>query len=471
MIVDDTPPAISAPVHRHEGEGDGRSSGLAPRRVSRRGLLAGLGAMSSAMLAARAAPALPQESYPSYRLEAETPVSGARLDREVANAFPLFDTASVLSDFDVKTQGAQRDVVLYRLVTTTRVPETNELLEVTGLLALPADAGKEIPVVSWQHGTILSFDQTPSNLTKLSNRDYRLSDEVDSLETLFNIHRFAANGFAVIAADYVGKGPLRNGRGEGYAVKGVTARTCADMLNAGLAALGKMATKPTKLFLHGWSQGALNTQWLHQMLRGDAVPIAATAVASPFNDLNEAWRFWAGRQTYPLPAGVDSYPEIPLWVPLCMIVLLGSYELHYGMNGLIEAAVRPQYREMARQYRKDYGAGLSDASSLPSGGDLLVPGFFDGYTDDLNSALLRQFAANGASYWHYDSEIRFHYGLVDEAIHPEMVARALSAGGKFARGVPVAGANHRATFLAGLYGDGGTLAGHDNTLSWFKSKL
>jgi Secretory lipase len=440
-----------------------------PWPVSRRSLLAGFGAISSATLATRAFAGAPPA--PAFRLEDGVLVSAQRLDTETGTAFRLFNTSSVLPDFNAVTHGARHDIILHRIVTTTTVPETGESLEVTGLLALPAGATGELPVVSWQHGTILSFDQVPSNLTKLSGSAYQLSDAVDSLETLFNLQRFAANGFAVIAADYVGKGPLRNGRGEGYAVKGVTVRTCIDVLNAGLAALSNLGVKPTTLFLHGWSQGALNTQWLHQALRADGVQIEATAVASPFNDLSEAWRFWAGRQTFPLPAGVDSYPNLPSWISLCMIVALGSYELHYDLKGLIESAVKPEYGEMARQYWKTYDISKINVQPFPSGSDLLVRGFFDGYTDDRNSAFLRQFAANGASYWNYDREIRFHYGRADEAIHPEMVARALSAGGKYAHGVPVSRANPRTTFLAGLYGDEATLAGHDNVLSWFTRKL
>ena len=51
-----------------------------------------------------------------------------------------------------------------------------------------------------------------------------------------------------------------------------------------------------------------------------------------------------------------------------------------------------------------------------------------------------------------------------------MVFRALSAGGSFATGVPVARGSHRATFLAGLYGDASTLSGFENVVEWFASR-
>ncbi|WP_244607048.1 lipase family protein [Bosea sp. CS1GBMeth4] len=396
-------------------------------------------------------------------------MTAARLDGQVARAYPLFNNPAILPAFDAQRDGARFEVDLHRIVTHTVVPETGERLKVSGLLAVPVGVKGEVPLVSWQHGTILSFDQVPSNLTRLADPAYELTDAADSLETLFNVQRFAGQGYAVVAADYVGKGPFRNGRGEGYAVKGVSVRTCLDMLAAGQEALRSLGLRPSKLFLHGWSQGALNTQWLHQALRANARPVAATAVASPFNDLNEAWSFWAGFQSFALPKGTTSYPALPSWISLCMIVALGSYELQYKLTGLLRSAIRPEFHDMALKYWNDYRAEFDPGKPFPTGSDLLVPGFFERATDDRNSAFLRQLAANRASYWDYDAPIRFHYGLADEAIHPAMVFRALSAGGKLAGGIPVAGASHRATFLAGLYGEASTLGGSENVLAWFRS--
>lgn len=396
-------------------------------------------------------------------------VSGERLDALVAKAFPLFNAPVILPAFDAKTNGARFDVDLHRIVTHTVVPETGERLKVSGLLALPVGVTGDLPLLSWQHGTILSFDQVPSNLTRLADPSYELTDAADSLETLFNVQRFAGQGYAVVAADYVGKGPFRDGRSEGYGVKGVSVRTCLDILAAGQAAMQPLGVRPSKLFLHGWSQGAFNTQWLHQALRERSRAIAGTAVASPFNDLNQAWRFWAGIETFPVPKGATSYPAQPNWISLCMVVALGSYELQYGLDGLMKSAIRPEYQSLALKFWHDYKAEFDASHPFPSGADLLVPGFFDGFTATQNSALLRHFAANRATYWAYDSPIRFCYGLADEAIHPSMVYPALAAGGAFAKGVPVAGGSHRGTFIAGLYGDASTLGGSNNILEWFNS--
>lgn len=398
-------------------------------------------------------------------------VTASRLDELVAAAYPLFNKPVVLPDFDAATFGARHDVDLHRIVTETVLPRTGEKVKVSGLLALPVGVAGPLPVVGWQHGTILSFDQVPSNLLKLADPRYETTDAADSLETLFNVHRFAARGRAVIAADYLGKGPFRDGRGEAYVVKEVTVQTCLDVLAAGKAAMRALGHEPGKLFLHGWSQGAINTQWLHQSLRAQGQAIAATAVASPFNDIDEAWRFWTGAETFALPAGVTSYPAFPAWISLCMIIVLGSYETHYGIDGLMAAAIKPKHLDLAKRYWQTYTLSEADIASVPTAADLLVDGFFEGFTSDGGSALLRRFASNCSSSWNYDAPIRFDYGLADEAIHPRMVYRALMEGGSMTTGVPIAGASHRGTFLAGLYGDANTLAGKENVPTWFDGEL
>jgi len=437
---------------------------------SRRAFILGAGAVATGLCSTGMAAAQTRGGHTIGRsgIDRSCRVSAQRLDAEVAKAYPQFNKPAILPSFDAQKDGARFDVDLHRIVTQTVVPETGEKLKVSGLLAVPVGIKGELPLVSWQHGTILSFDQVPSNLTLLADAAYELTDSADSLETLFNVQRFAGQGYAVVAADYVGKGPFRKGRGEGYAVKGVSVRTCIDILAAGQDAMRSLGLRPSRLFLHGWSQGALNTQWLHQALRGKYRAIAATAVASPFNDLNEAWSFWAGFQTFSLPKGVTSYPALPNWISLCMIVALGSYELQYRLKGLLQSAIRPEFHDMALKYWKDYKTDFDPSKPFPTGADLLVPGFFERATDNRNSAFLRHLAANRASYWNYDAPIRFHYGLADEAIHPAMVFRALSAGGKLAAGVPTAGGSHRGTFLAGLYGDASTLGGSENVLNWFR---
>lgn len=428
--------------------------------------LAGVGSTHAAAPAAHGG--AEERANSQGQLDNKVLVSRVRLDALAATLHETFNENQVLRSFDTKRHGARFDVELQRITTYTQVPETGETLKVSGLLAVPVGIKGPLPVVSWQHGTILSFDQVPSNLTRIADSAYVMRDSVDSMETLFNVQRLAGNGYAVIAADYIGKGPYRNGRTEGYAVKDATVRTCVDILDAGLAALHGLGHEPAALFLNGWSQGALNTQWLHQELRSQGRAVAGTAVQSPFNELNETFRFWTGVDTYRDPESTP-YPDSPAWMSLCIIVLLGSYEHNYGLQGLMRSAVRPQFHQLALKYWKDYDGNFEAGKPFPTAATLLVDGFFDRYTSDLNSAFLRQLAANRATYWNYDSPIRFYYGLADQALHPAVVKGSLAAGGKNIYGVPVKKASHRVTYLAAMYGEGSEIDGALGVLSWFDS--
>lgn len=453
-----------------------------PSSTNRRDFLsAGLSAAALATTSATSNAQTPAAATPSeardtpakpfaVQLDNSARVGRGRLDALAGAAYKDFNLPVVLPAFDPVQHGARFDVDLHRITTYTQVPETGETLKISGLLAVPVGAKGPLALVSWQHGTILSFDQVPSNLTRIADPAYVMRDSADSVETLLNVQRLAGNGFAVIAADYIGKGPYCNGRAEAYACKAATVQTCVDMLDAGLHALKQLGVQTSRLLLNGWSQGALNTQWLHQELRRQGRPVAATAVASPFNDLNESFRFWAGAESYPA-TGSTPYPRLADWISLCMIVTLGSYQRQYGLEGLLQSAIRPEFHALALKFWSDYRMDFDTKAPFPSGSTLLVDGFFDRYTSDLNSRFLRQLAANRATYWDYDAPIRFYYGLADEALHPALVNRPLAAGGKFTAGVPVAGASHRGTFLAGLYGPGSALAGSSNVLQWFSAAI
>lgn len=430
-------------------------------RVGRRRLL------TSGVAAAAAGTILPLRAQAPSGLPGPVRVTRERLDALVAKFFPAFNEGEILGPLSAGRHPARHDVELRRITTVTHIPETGEPVEVSGLLALPVGAGGRLPVVSWQHGTILSFDQVPSNLMRLGSDSYELRDEVDSIETLFNVQRFAGNGYAVIAADYLGKGPLRNGRDEAYIVKEATVRCCLDVLQAGLDELERAGRRPASLFLNGWSQGALNTQWLEQALRRRGTRVAATAAQSPFNDLPGTFRYWTAPNEYG-PTTAD-YPRPPAWIVPCMILLLGSYRRYYGLGDLFETAIKPPYRAFAEKYWSDYRLDAEIAKAMPPAADLLTDGFFDRFTHDTNSALLRRLAANSTTFDDRGSPIRFYYGLADEALYPGLVTMALASGGRDMAGVPVKGASHRATFLASLYGDGTVLDGKSTVLDWFNS--
>lgn len=397
-------------------------------------------------------------------------VSKDRLNTLATKFYSVFNEHNILGAISPEKHFARFDVELRRITTVTHVPETGETVKVSGLLAVPFGKTGSLPVISWQHGTILSFDQVPSNLMRLRDESYELSDGVDSIETLFNVQRFAGNGYAVIAADYLGKGPYRDGREEAYVVKDASVRCCLDILQAGTLEMQKAGLRQSALFLNGWSQGAVNTQWLKQETQRRGIKVAASATQSPFNNLPETFHYWVNPK-YFIPSTDTTYPLPPAWITPCIIVLLGSYRRYYGLTDLFKTAIKPEYLAFSENYWSNYILNEQISKTIPPAGNFLIDGFFERFTNDTNSRFLRHLAANSTTFWDYDSHIRYYYGLADEALYPSLVKLMLASGGHDANGIAVNGASHRGTFLSSLYGDSAVLNGNTTVYDWFNSLL
>ena len=445
-----------------------------PVRNEERRKVIGTVGRTIAALAAATAVDLPANAGASplggHHVAVEPPVvlRKQRLDTLAQQFYGVFNEGGILPAYSPGDHAARYDVELRRITTFTRIPETGERVKVSGLLATPSGLRGPLPVVSWQHGTILSFDQVPSNLMRLADTGYTLQDNVDSLETLFNLHRLAAQGYAVIAADYLGKGPYRDGRGEAYAVRAASVQCCHDVLDTGMSMLKALGIRASALLLNGWSQGAINTQWLGLALHRRGIRVDAAAAQSPFNNLPDSLRYWCGNLKF-APSDAKPYPALPAWLTPCLVVLLGSYRTYYKLPDLFDTAIRPQHRAFAEAYWRDYTLDAQMQRAMPPASEFLVEGFFERFTAQSNTSMLAHLSQNTTTYTRFDFPITFYYGSADEAVPPQLVQMAVAGGGPRIQGVQVQGASHRATFLSSLYG-GGDAMGHAKTVpEWFDS--
>jgi len=331
---------------------------------------------------------------------------------------------------------------------------------------------------------------------------------VGSAETLFNIGLLAEQGYALLAADYVGYGV--NFIDEAYGIKQPTTTAIVDLLEASRSVLATLGVRPKQLFLNGWSQGGLNTQWATQSLESLKIPVAAAAVQSPFNELEETARWWLSRSM--------SEPKLPLdpgpWLPLCVGILLKSYESWHGLKGLLDAVVKDEvipeskdslgqlvtnpegvtYREIIRRFAQDGDKAVSFgpsnvfsndqwqvqiirdgqliSTSIPgfSGEQMLVDGAMD-QTEGVVYEFLKLLKSDSPRYWNYSTPFKAWYGVDDEALPPELVAPGMAdAGGSEVSLVPVVGASHRQTFLNSLLASRAHPGGTDqNLIDWFQS--
>lgn len=335
------------------------------------------------------------------------------------------------SSFEVTYPEAQTAVDLYRVSYPTVVPEQSNLpVRASGLIAIPQERAEAAPMLSYQHGTVFSKNEVPSR-------------PEDSMETRMAIACFAAQGYVVIAADYIGKADSE--RPDSYMTKESTAQACLDMLFAARTVLAAENVRTGDLFLSGWSQGSFSTLVFLNRLETIGEPVKAAGLASCPSDLYVAVNRWIH---------VRSDLDVQ-WLQGAATLLIHSYENYYNLPGLSDIAFRPQYRQTARDLYENTITWSDAAEVFPETLDeLLEPAFIQSGTI-VASRFFRQLQLNRPYNWRFATPTRFYYGEADEVLSPYIttlpVGYQQAIGGASSTAVPAgAEANHRGTFAYGL---------------------
>ncbi len=338
---------------------------------------------------------------------------------------------AAFSTFAVEYPAAVNAVDLYTVIYETVIPEDhNRPVRVSGLIAVPKVEAAELPVVSYQHGTVFSRDEVPSNIEK-------------STETRLAVAVFAGRGYLVIAPDYVGKGI--SSEPDGWLVKEVTAQACVDMLTAAKAVAADLKIKPGKLFLSGWSQGSISTAAFMHRLEDCNIPVAAAAVASSPNDIYLAVNRWIH-----VPSPLDVH-----WLAGTAALLVQSYGNYYQIPGLAAAAIKPEYLATAQDLYNNRIDWNTAAKTLPATVKELFRDEFTARNSPQAARLFALMQLNSSYNWRFKTPVYYYYGMIDEVMTPYMVQLPVeyqkSIGGAAAQAINAGEkADHRGTFLFGL---------------------
>jgi len=285
---------------------------------------------------------------------------------------------------------------LYRITYQSVIPEqNNRRITATGLVAIPdgMDAKgnvRHLPVISYQHGTVLGKQDVPSF-------------PENSYEARLLIALFAGHGYVVIAPDYFGLGESVGK--EAYIVVGSQQQSCMDFLAAAKQMLADENIAPTALFLGGWSQGGFVTQAFLQRLEQMGMPVAAAATVAapsdPFAFINGFLHF---------PRAID-----PSWRSILFINLAFAYENYYGVPGLASSFIKPESYALAKRIYLREGVTVKD---LPDGLDHLVR---EEYSDPVYFAetMFGRLLREAQPYrWVYQTPMKMYYSEADEILRP-----------------------------------------------------
>ncbi|NPV24373.1 alpha/beta hydrolase family protein [Bradyrhizobium aeschynomenes] len=352
----------------------------------------------------------------------------ARWDVERLNKILTVDTPK-FAGITVSYTPARNAVRLYRVTYASVVPERgNKPISATGLLAVPEISDTNLPMVSYQHGTVYGKQEVPSFPEQ-------------SPETQLMIAQFAGQGYLVIGADYFGMGT--SSEPEGYMVKGSHQQATYDMLRASLAVLNDMHLTATRLSIAGWSQGGFVTMAYLEKLESAGVPVAAAATASAPVDV-----FVALNGFLSFPRSNDAS-----WVNSLFILSAFAFENYYAVPGLARSVISDSSYEVAR---KAYMREPFNVAEVPTDlHKLLKPEYFDAQYFAA-SAYGRLVAQTQAYRWIIKTPVRNYYGETDEAISTGLgrlamtYQQAIGAGNTKVEAVSTGPTSHRGTFATAV---------------------
>lgn len=342
-------------------------------------------------------------------------------------------TASIKADQYInRFLAPQNPVILYKVTYQSMIPEnSNKPTIATGLIALPFVSQKQLPMISYQHGTVFDKQMVPSIPMK-------------SEETMFMISQFAAQGYVLIAADYFGLGDVSTERNS-YFVRHSTEQACLDLYKAALQVLEKENITKTKFFINGWSQGGYNTMLFLRRLEKENIKVdAAFTAAGPADPL------LAIKRGIFSPRPIDAP-----WVTGVISNMLISIETYNNYDGLAKQYINKDYYDLAVRFHKFEVTDKVFFGSIPLKIDSL---FYPNFIEDAKTVkgLFWQTLSESEAYkWQCRTPLRAYYGELDEVLsinEARVSIEYMNALGKQDATLHNAGAaaDHRNTYIESL---------------------
>ena len=225
----------------------------------------------------------------------------------------------------------ENDVDVYKVTYTTR-NVTGGVDTASGQMVLPTVQGTAIPIVVYDHGTVGSRDEVPSNFSLATQNEAQIA------------LIYASFGYATLAPDYIGLGdspgfhPYVHAESEAWAT--------IDMITA----FKKYAERESiplngQLFICGYSQGGHAAMATHKVLQRDFKDVhpvtASTPMSGPYNIYGSMIDFTLAEQEYDLVSYVA-------YVAL-------SYQLVYSLFPLdeLDNFFKPQYVDDILSFRNE----------------------------------------------------------------------------------------------------------------------
>ena len=296
-----------------------------------------------------------------------------------------------LSGRDIDAELFDFDVDVYRVVYKTTYQDDE--IEASGLIILPKTT-TEVPMISFQHGTIVEQSDAPS------------VQDTES-EQVISYAALASMGFITVVPDMLGFGESQD-IFHPYYIEEPTANAVTDMLLAARTlAAEKQVEFDEQLFLAGYSQGGYATLAAHKALEND--PLEGFTLVASFPgaggyDITEMLNHFRG---------LDSYDD-----PFYVAYIGMSYQSYYEAADLLEGFFNQPYASRIPTLFDGIKTGAqinaqltNDISDLISG-DILS----DPESSPLYDFLFGSFSDNSLVDWTPVAPVFLYHGDADTTV-------------------------------------------------------
>ena len=320
---------------------------------------------------------------------------GKVLSVELKESFNVEQVAAYMNSYSPIVASLfppQHPVDLYKVVYETLDADDNITIA-SGIIAVPVGLNSNLPLASYQHGTIFSKDGAPSN---------------GSTEQLIAIGMASNGGYVTQIADYIGLGvspglhPYHHARTEATAV--------IDMLRAARQVCAdKDIPLSDDLFLFGYSQGGHATMAVHQYIEtyySDEFTVTGSAPMEGAYDIS-------GTQTDILLSG-EPYPA-PYYLPYLLI----SYNNVYKMYPTLADALREDWYNLLAPMLSDnvtYSDGNIDAVMPDIPIEIIKPEVLTAFQTDPEHPLRKALYDNDTYRWIPKSKMRLFHCDADKHV-------------------------------------------------------
>jgi pimeloyl-ACP methyl ester carboxylesterase len=330
----------------------------------------------------------------------------------------------------------KNDVAFYKLVYKTTYK--GNMINVSGLVALPQNISYTPTLVSAQHGTMFKASDAPSNFPG----------------TFTGFELCAAAGFATIIPDYIGYG-VSQSIAHPYYDQQYSGLTVVDMIKAAKYYLAKQNYAISdRLFILGYSEGGYVTMAAQKEIETNAsnnINLTAAAEGAGGYDLTGMLSGIASTNTYAAPS--------------FLALLVRGYDSTYNWNRPYSDFFQQPYADRipsllnGTKSREDIDAQLTTSPSA-----LFNPVFYANLTNPTGETVFKQkLAANSFLTWVPKSPTRLFHGTADEAVYYQTSVdtynRFKAAGATNVQFFPIQGGTHGTSIEPMML----------NVLPWFQS--